>query len=73
MDIKQIIGNNIRGYRTKISWSQEKLAVRAHTHSNYLGTIERGVQNASVDILYNIAKALKIEPFKLWIEDSYKE
>ncbi|MBS1904688.1 MAG: helix-turn-helix transcriptional regulator [Bacteroidetes bacterium] len=72
MNIKRIIGDNIRGYRNRLDWSQEKLAVRAKMHNDYLGRLERGVQNASIDSLFKIAKALGVAPYKLWIEDSYK-
>jgi transcriptional regulator with XRE-family HTH domain len=72
VNIKRIIGDNIRGYRNKLNWSQEKLAVRAKIHNDYLGRLERGIQNASIDSLQKIAKALGVEAYKLWIEDEYK-
>lgn len=38
--------------------SQEKLAELANVHRNYIGKIERGEQNLTVQSLLNIAQAL---------------
>ena len=36
-------------------FSQEKLAELAEVHPNYIGDIERGEENVSVDVLVRIA------------------
>ncbi len=43
-----------------MGWSQENLAEKANLHHNYIGDIERGEENVSVDALMRIATALKI-------------
>lgn len=43
-----------------MKWSQEKLAEKADLHRNYVGDIERGEENVSVDALRRIATALKV-------------
>jgi transcriptional regulator with XRE-family HTH domain len=43
-----------------MKWSQEKLAEKADLHHNYIGDIERGEENVSVDALTRIAAALKV-------------
>ncbi len=40
--------------------TQEQLAGEAKLHRTYIGTVERGEQNISIDNIYKIAKALKI-------------
>jgi transcriptional regulator with XRE-family HTH domain len=72
MNIYKIIGHNIRGYREKINWSQEKLAVRSHLTTNYIGNIERAERKITIETLVKIAKILKIGPQLLLIQDSYK-
>ena len=57
---RRILGENIRTHRRNIKWSQEKLAEQANLHHNYIGDIERGEENVSVDALMRIAEALKI-------------
>jgi len=42
-----------------VALSQEKLAELAEVHRNYVGLVERGEQNLTVDSLVNIARALK--------------
>lgn len=44
-----------------MEWSQEKLAEKADLHRNYVGDIERGEENVSVDALMRIANALKVQ------------
>ncbi len=70
MNIQRVVGNNIRAFRTKLGWSQEKLAVRAKLHYNYVGTVERGEDNISIVSLHKIAKALRIKPHILLVEDA---
>jgi transcriptional regulator with XRE-family HTH domain len=73
MDIRIIVGDNIRGFRHKLDWSQEKLSVRAALHINYISSVERGERNLGIINVVKIAKALKIEPHVLLIKDSYKK
>ncbi len=70
MTIQQIVGDNIRYYRTQIGWPQEKLAVRSTLSMNYVSALERGRVNISVFNLEKIAKALKIEPAVLLVKDA---
>lgn len=72
MDIRTIVGDNIRGFRHKLEWSQEKLSIRSSLHINYISSVERGERNLSIVNVVKIAKALKIEPNLLLVKDSYK-
>ena len=55
------IGNRIRQLRVKKGFSQEKLAELSELNTSYIGQIERGEKNPSVDTVYNIAKALDMD------------
>jgi transcriptional regulator with XRE-family HTH domain len=57
---RKILGENIRTHRRNIGWSQEKLAEKSDLHHNYIGDIERGEENVSVDTLMRIAKAMNV-------------
>jgi transcriptional regulator with XRE-family HTH domain len=73
VDIRKIIGENIRGFRVKHNWTQEKLAIRAKVHYNYIGNLERGERNIGAIKLSHIAKALGIDSYLLLKPDAYKE
>ena len=48
-DIAKIIGQRIRNYRTQKGLSQEKLAELAGCHPTYIGQLERGEKNATLE------------------------
>lgn len=72
MNINRVVGDNIRGFRTKKGWSQEKLAGRAGFFHSYIGKLERGQSTISVLNLTKIAKEFKIHPHILLIENAYQ-
>jgi transcriptional regulator with XRE-family HTH domain len=57
---RKVLGENIRTHRRNMKWSQEKLAEKSDLHHNYIGDIERGEENVSIDALIRIASALKV-------------
>ena len=59
-DIAKILGQRIRNYRTAKGLSQEKLAELSGCHPTYIGQIERGDKNATVESIEKIASALEI-------------
>ena len=72
MEIRSIIGQNVRGFRELQGYSREELCKRTRLHLNYLGAIERGEKNVTVDTLNRIAIVLGIDPFALLIPRSYQ-
>ena len=46
--------------------SQEKLAEMSDVHRNFIGLVERGRENLSLEKLVNIARALKVWPGELF-------
>lgn len=56
------VGKTIRELRLARGWTQEELAERANLHSTYVGGIERGERNVSLDNLIKIARALREHP-----------
>ena len=66
-DLKSIIGKRIRDYRQQQGLSQEKLAERAGCHATYIGQIERGEKNATLESIQKIAEALQV-PLSLLFE-----
>jgi transcriptional regulator with XRE-family HTH domain len=65
---RRLLGENIRAQRKRLRLSQEKLAEKADLHPVYIGDIERGEENVSLDSLVRIAKALKM-PLRDLVQD----
>jgi transcriptional regulator with XRE-family HTH domain len=65
MDLRRLVGNNVRHWRLRLGVSQEELAFRADLHRTYVSGVERGIRNPTVLILGRLAKALGIEPDQL--------
>ena len=56
----KILGQRIRNYRVGKGLSQEKLAELSGCHPTYIGQIERGEKNATVESVEKIAAALGV-------------
>jgi transcriptional regulator with XRE-family HTH domain len=52
------LGDAIRTRRHALALSQEKLAERVDCHRNYVGSVERGEQNITIDLLTRFSRAL---------------
>jgi transcriptional regulator with XRE-family HTH domain len=53
------LGLAIRKRREALGMSQETLAEASDCHRNYIGTVERGAQNITIDMLTRFADGLK--------------
>ncbi len=69
--LNSIVGKNIREVRLRMNISQEELADLCGMHRTYIGGIERGERNITLQTLNSIAIALKVSP-KILIEESKK-
>ena len=59
-NISKILGQRIRNYRTAKGLSQEKLAELSGCHPTYIGQIERGEKNATIESIEKISTALGV-------------
>lgn len=57
---RDLVGFNIRRLRVERSISQERLAFDAGVDRSYLGSVERGEENPTVDVLDKLAKTLGV-------------
>ncbi len=64
-NITEILGQRIRYYRRQQKLSQERLAELSDLHPTYIGQIERGEKNATIESIYKISIALDIPMSKL--------
>ena len=62
----RIFARNVRMLRHNAGLSQEALAELAHLHRTYVGSIERGERNVSIENIERLAKALRVQPTRLF-------
>ena len=65
-EIAKSVGQRIRNYRTQQGLSQEKLAELSGCHPTYIGQLERGEKNATLESIDKIATALNVSLSKLF-------
>ncbi|MBS1902868.1 MAG: helix-turn-helix transcriptional regulator [Bacteroidetes bacterium] len=73
MTLEEIIGSNVRGFRKRLGWTQERLAEVAELHPTYVGDIERSNANLSIDTLKKLSKALQVEAHVLLLKGAFMD
>ena len=58
--IQQSLGARVRKLRKQQGWSQEELAERCGHHWTYIGGLERGERNATLQVVADISQALGV-------------
>lgn len=59
-DLSIEIGQRIRNYRLQNKLSQEELAEKCGLHPTYIGQVERGEKNATIESISKITAGLSI-------------
>ncbi|MBA4794493.1 MAG: helix-turn-helix domain-containing protein [Pseudomonadota bacterium] len=65
MDVRTIVGSNVRRYRGEAGLSQEALAELMGVDRAYVSGLELGRRNPTILTIWHTAMALKIRPSKL--------
>jgi len=70
MDARYIFSKNMKSLRIKAGFSQEELAEKSGFHRTYIGSVERGERNFSIDAMERISKALDVRIEQLFVQES---
>ena len=68
MSLIDIFSRNIKSYRLERGLSQEQLAELSGLHRTYIGSVERGERNISINNIEKICKALNVDVTQLFSE-----
>jgi len=65
MDMRKLVGENVRRIRTERGMTQEQLAESSGFSQQYISDLERGRRNPTVVSLFELAQALGSTPIEL--------
>ncbi|ETT57168.1 helix-turn-helix transcriptional regulator [Paenibacillus sp. FSL H8-0457] len=65
------VGKKIRLFRKARNLTQEELGEKLQIDQSYLGRIERGEVNITLDTLAKISEALSVSPSQLFDDDTF--
>lgn len=64
-DLQRTVGRNLRTHRERLGLSQEAFADTLGVHRTYLGGLERGERNLTLQTLERLADQLEVEVWGL--------
>ena len=67
-DILLRFGNRVREIRKEQKLTQVQLAEKIDLSTNFIGMVERGKRNTTIDKMYKIIDALGVKPSNLFEE-----
>jgi len=67
MILRKKFGRRIRQLRESMGLTQQQLASRVGMDYKYLGSVERGERNITIDNIQRIAEAFGVEPYQLFL------
>ena len=66
MDIRRVVGENVRRCREEAGLSQEDLAARMGVEQGYVSRLEAGNRNPTIVTIWHAAEALGVRPALLF-------
>ncbi len=66
-EVRKLLGRRVKHFRNLRNITQQKLGEKADLNNKYLGAIERGEKNPTIDIVAKIASTLDIHLYELFL------
>ncbi len=73
MDMRRLVGRNVRRIRLEKQLTQEEFADRCGFSQQYISDLERGLRNPTIVTLYELAQALGVSHVDLVVHDHFDE
>ena len=73
MHLNEIFGNNVKYYRYRKNYTQEKVAELTETSVTYISQLELGKHTPSFDKIEALSKVLDVEPFEFFVKRNFKK
>ena len=65
MDMRKLVGGNVKRVRQQRGWTQEQLAERSGFSQQYISGLEQGRRNPTIVTVYELATALDVNYLEL--------
>ena len=72
MKLNVIFGNNVKYFRFRKKYTQEKVAELTDTSVTYISQLELGHHTPSFEKLELLSQALGVEPFEFYVKREFK-
>ena len=69
MDMRRLVGRNVKRIRLKNGWTQERFAELSGFTQQYISGLEQGRRNPTVVTVFMLAQALGVEHVELVVSD----
>lgn len=73
MQLNKIFGNNVKHFRFKMKYTQEKVAELTNSSVTYISQLELGHHTPSFEKLEILAKVLAVQPYEFYMKRNFKE
>ncbi len=70
MDMRKIVGANVKRFRLELGLTQEQFAERSGFAQQYVSSLENGRRNPTMVTVYELATALGVSPVDLLRPDT---
>ena len=67
-NLRHLFGRRVRELRARQGLTQKELAHRAGMHPAYIGGVERGERNVTLDVIERLAQALAVPAAELMLD-----
>ena len=69
MDLRRLVGRNVRRFRREKGWTQEALAEFTGLSQQFISELENGKSNPTILTLHELAQGLGVRPMDLLDEN----